>query len=122
MRIGFSLGPAIFGCDGTPWQTADVPGAFLNVFQEWVESCVSGLFRLSGIASGRSVVGVSSGGEVFSLVGGTTAELSSPEWVEGHNHCGSQGKALSPKGDIRFRAVSATGSERELFFWEKNVL
>ncbi|ASO78654.1 hypothetical protein AKN40_1850 [Escherichia coli] len=20
----------------TPWQTADVPGAFLNVFQEWV--------------------------------------------------------------------------------------
>ncbi len=92
MRIGFSLGPAIFGWMETPWQTADVPGAFLNVFQDGCESCVSGLFRLSGIASGRVLSGVSSGGEVFSLVGGTTANCPSPEWVEGHNHCGSQGK------------------------------
>ncbi len=77
MRIGFPLGPAIFGCGGNPVAnrrcSGGIPERFsgMGVSPEFLVFSACPVLPPAGVLSG-----VSSGGEVFSLVGGTTAELS----------------------------------------------
>ena len=74
------------------WQTADVRGiperfSGMGVSPAFLVFSACPVLPPAGVLSG-----VSSGGEVFSLVGEQQQNCPSPEWVEGHNHCGSRGK------------------------------
>ena len=120
----FPLNSAIFGCGGNhrgkPQMFREHSWTF---FRMGVRSYVSGLFHLSGIASGRSLLsGVSSRRRIHFHWLGTTAELSISGMGWGHNHCGSRGESVKSRGDIRFQTVSATGVNGDIALGEKCIV